>query len=164
MRTEDTMKAVDSSRRGVMYSVLLSPLAAVFSLSRARAEPTSRALPAIVQPGAATPAAFLERAHALRDAALAAGDQPYGAVVVRNGRIVGEAQSQVVRQIDPTAHSELVAVRDAARRLGTRDLSECDVYSSATPCPMCQGALHWARVRRIYTDGAREGVAAKLGC
>ena len=158
------MKTIDMSRRGVIWSLLLSPLAGGLPLSRARAESTPRALPAIIQPGTATPAAFLERAHMLRDAALAAGDQPYGAVVVKSGRIVGEGESQVVRQTDPTAHSELLAVRDAARRLGTRDLSDCDVYSSATPCPMCQGALYWARVRRIYTEGAREGVGPKLGC
>jgi tRNA(Arg) A34 adenosine deaminase TadA len=158
------MTAVDVSRRGVICSLLLGSLGGALPLSRAGTEAMPGAPSTIPQPGTATPAAFLERARSLRDAALAGGDQPYGAVVVRDGRIVGEGQSQVVRQADPTAHSEMMAVRDAARRLGTRDLSDCDVFSSATPCPMCQGALYWARVRRIYTEGTREGVAPKLGC
>jgi tRNA(Arg) A34 adenosine deaminase TadA len=118
-----------------------------------------------VQPPIPSRAAFLARARELRDAAAAVGDQPYGAVLVRRGLIVGEGRSQVVNLVDPTAHSELMTVRDAARRLGTRDLSDCDLYSSATPCPMCQGALYWAGVRRIHTDGLPEpGVAPKLGC
>jgi hypothetical protein len=94
------------------------------------------------QPREPTKAAFLARARALRDEAVREGDQAYGAVVARNGVIVGEGRNYVVLQTDPTAHSELLAVRDAARRLGTRDLSECEVYSTATPCAMCQGALY----------------------
>ena len=71
----------------------------------------------------------------------------------------------MVLHTDPTAHSELLAVRDAARRLGTRDLSDCDVYSTATPCAMCQGALYWARVRRVFTESTLEhGIAPKLRC
>jgi len=66
---------------------------------------------------------------------------------------------------DPTAHAELLAVRDAARRLGTRDLSDCEVYSTATPCLMCQGALYWGRIRRVFTENTQEeGFAPKLGC
>ena len=65
----------------------------------------------------------------------------------------------------PTAHSGLLAVRDAARRLGTRDLSQCEVYSTATPCAMCQGALYWARVRRVFTESMLEqGFVPRLGC
>jgi guanine deaminase len=70
-----------------------------------------------------------------------------------------------VLQTDPNAHSELLAVRAAARRLGTRDLSECEVYSTATPCAMCQGALYWARVRRVFTESMLEqGFVPRLGC
>ena len=87
-----------------------------------------------------------------------------GAVVVRDGVIVGEGRNYVVLHTDPTAHSELLAVRDAARRLGTRDLSNCDVYSTATPCAMCQGALYWGRIRCVYTESAPDGFAPKLGC
>ena len=85
---------------------------------------------------------------------------------MRDGVVVGEGRDCVDPQRgDPTAHAELLAVRDAARRLNTRDLSDCDVYSTATPCPMCQGALYWARVRRFHTDSTPEGgLAPKLGC
>lgn len=150
-----------ASRRRVLGALVLAPFAGGY----AHAQTAQSGPPVITQPPSPSRAAFLERARELRDAAAAAGDQPYGAVVVRNGLVVGEGRSQVVGLIDPTAHSELMAVRDAARRLGTRNLSDCDMYSSATPCPMCQGALYWAGVRRIYTDGAQEqGVAPKLGC
>ena len=101
----------------------------------------------------------------MRDQAVREGDQAYGAVVVRDGVIVGEGRNYVLLNSDPTAHSELLAVRDAARRLGTRDLSDCDVYSTATPCAMCQGALYWGRIRRVYTEGRpEEGAAPRLGC
>ena len=95
------------------------------------------------QPAERTMAAFLARA--LRDEAVREGDQAYGAVVVRDGVIVAEGRNYVVLHTDPIAHSELLAVRDAARRLRTRDLSQCEVYSTATPCAMCQ-ALSTGRV------------------
>ena len=119
----------------------------------------------IVQPNEKTKAGFLARARALRDQAVREGDQAYGAVVVRDGEIVGEGRNYVVLHSDPTAHAELLAVRDAARRLNKRDLSDCDVYSTATPCPMCQGALYWARIRRYHNEATPEaGVAPKLSC
>jgi pyrimidine deaminase RibD-like protein len=146
-------------RRRVLGILALAPLVG------ARADAQAESPAGLAQPPAPSRAAFLARARELRDAAAAAGDQPYGAVLVRHGLIVGEGRSQVVSLTDPTAHSELMAVRDAARRLRTRDLSECDLYSSATPCPMCQGALYWAGVRRIHADGLPEsGVAPRLGC
>ena len=147
-----------TSRRTVLGALALAPLA--------RGGAAAQTAPVVIaQPPAPSRVAFLERARQLRDAAAATGDQPYGAVIVRRGSIVGQGQSQVIGLIDPTAHSELMAVRDAARRLGTRDLSDCEVYSSATPCPMCQGALYWAGVRRIHADGLpEEGVAPRLGC
>jgi guanine deaminase len=85
--------------------------------------------------------------------------------VLRDGVIVGEGRNYVVLHSDPTAHAELLAVRDAARRLKMRDLSDCDVYSTATPCPMRQGALYWARIRRYHNESTLEaGVAPKLAC
>jgi pyrimidine deaminase RibD-like protein len=150
-----------ATRRRLLGALLLAPLAS----GQAHAQTESPKPSGVVQPPIPSRAAFLARARELRDAAAAVGDQPYGAVLVRRGLIVGEGRSQVVNLVDPTAHSELMTVRDAARRLGTRDLSDCDLYSSATPCPMCQGALYWAGVRRIHTDGLPEpGVAPKLGC
>jgi len=103
----------------------------------------------IVQPGEPTPAAFLKRAFEMRDLGLRNGDQGYGAVVVRDGRIVGQAPSRTVTATDPTAHAEIEAIRDAARRLRTRDLSGAILYSSFRPCSMCETAAHWANVARL---------------
>jgi pyrimidine deaminase RibD-like protein len=154
----------DRDRRLVLSALSLAPFAAVVGTPAAAAQTSSRP-PPIVQPVEPSRSAFFARARALRDQAVSEGDQPYGAVVVRNGVIVGEGRNYVVLQSDPTAHSELLAVRDAARRLGTRDLSDCDVYSTATPCPMCQGALYWGRIRRVFTEGGPEnGLVPKLGC
>lgn len=126
---------------------------------------TAGVLSPIQQPTEKTKAAFLARAKALREQAVREGDQAYGAVVVRDGLIVGEGRNYVILHNDPTAHAELLAVRDAGRRLGRRDLSDCDVYSTATPCPMCQGALYWGRIRRVYTETTLdEGFAPKLAC
>ena len=148
-------------RRFLVSVLLLAPFA---SLVRPRAA-VAQAAPGHVQPNEKTKAGFLARARALRDQAVREGDQGYGAVVVRDGKIVGEGRNYVVLDSDPTAHAELLAVRDAARRLKSRDLSDCDVYSTATPCPMCQGALYWARIRRYHNDTTPEaGVAPKLSC
>jgi tRNA(Arg) A34 adenosine deaminase TadA len=154
----------DRNRRLLLSALTVAPLAGMLRPARAAAQ-SGTALPPIVQPAEKTKTAFLARARALRDQAVKDGDQAYGAVVVRDGIIVGEGRNYVVLQSDPTAHAELLAVRDAARRLGTRDLSDCDVYSTATPCPMCQGALYWGRIRRVFTESTLEkGLAPKLGC
>ncbi len=150
----------DRSRRHLLSALTLAPLA---SLWRPAPSAAQSSLPPLVQPVERTKAAFIARARELRDQAVREGDQAYGAVMVRDGVIVGEGRNYVVLNNDPTAHAELLAVRDAARRLGTRDLSNCDVYSTATPCPMCQAALYWGRVRRIFTENL-DGVAPKLGC
>lgn len=151
-------------RRLLLSALTLAPLAGALRPVAASAQ-GDQALPPIVQPDQPTRAGFFARARALREQSVREGDQPYGAVVVRDGVIVGEGPSFVVRHHDPTAHSELLAVRDAARRLRSRDLSSCDVYSTAVPCPMCQAALYWGRVRRVYTEGGPEqGAAPKLGC
>lgn len=146
-------------RRLIMSALVLAPI-----LGMMRGTPTA-AQSLIVQPPERTKAGFLARAKALRDQAVKEGDQAYGAVVVRDGIIVGEGRNYVVLQNDPTAHAELLAVRDAARRLNKRDLSDCDVYSTATPCPMCQGALYWARIRRYHNESTPEGgIGPKLAC
>ena len=146
-------------RRLVVSTLVLAPF-----LSMMRATPTA-AQSLIVQPPDRTKAGFLARARALRDQAVKEGDQAYGAVVVRDGTVVGEGRNYVVLRNDPTAHAELLAVRDAARRLNKRDLSDCEVYSTATPCPMCQGALYWARIRRYHNHSTPEdGIAPKLAC
>lgn len=109
----------------------------------------SRADTAIEQPPSPGPRAFVERAFAMRALAERNGDQSYGAVVVRDGRIVGEAPSAVVTKTDPTAHAEMEALRDAARRLGDRNLSGATLYSSSRPCPMCEAAAYWAGIDRM---------------
>jgi tRNA(Arg) A34 adenosine deaminase TadA len=154
----------DHDRRLLLSALPLAPFALALHPATVAAQ-SDAGLPPIVQPTEKTKAGYLARARALRDQAVKEGDQAYGAVVVRNGVIVGEGRNYVLLQNDPTAHAELLAVRDAARRLGKRDLSDCDVYSTATPCPMCQGALYWARIRRYHNEGTPEsGVAPKLAC
>jgi tRNA(Arg) A34 adenosine deaminase TadA len=98
-------------------------------------------LPSIVQLNERTKAGFLARARALRDQAVKEGDQAYGPSSSAMGSSSGRAgTTSCFKAIRP--HAELLAVRDAARRRNKRDLSDCDVYSTATPCPMCQGALY----------------------
>ena len=99
-------------------------------------------------------AAAMRRAQALRDQALRAGDQGYGAVVLRGSEIVGEAPSRVVTATDPTAHAEMEAIRDAARRLRTRDLSGCVLVSTSRPCRMCETAAYWAGISRMVAGEA----------
>jgi guanine deaminase len=95
-------------------------------------------------------AAFAARALALRDEAVRRGDQPYGALVVRKGEIVGEGVSAVITDRDPTAHAEMVAIRAAARRLASRDLGECELFGSSRACPMCEAAAYWANIGRMF--------------
>src|SRR5947208_5176846 len=143
------MNAHQQDRRRLLVLLALGSLSASVGASGAVAQ-SEAGLASLVQPGERTKAGFLARAKALRDQAVREGDQAYGAVVVRDGTIVGEGRNYVALHSDPTAHAELLAVRDAARRLNKRDLSDCDVYSTATPCPMCQGALYWAHIRRYH--------------
>jgi tRNA(Arg) A34 adenosine deaminase TadA len=122
----------------------------LLTVCRLAAEPISQGTALVPAPPATpTPAAFIERALWLRQRAIEAGDQPFGAVVVRDSRLVGESASRVIVDGDPTAHAELTAIRDAARRLGTRDLSGCILYSSPPPCPMCEAAAVWANIARL---------------
>ena len=107
-----------------------------------------------MQPRDPGPAAFVARAEEMRRLAIARGDQAYGAVVVRDGRIVGEGVSAVVTDFDPTAHAEMQAIRDAARRLRTNDLSGCVLYGTSRACPMCEAAAYWARIERLQSGAA----------
>ena len=84
---------------------------------------------------------------------------PFGAVVVRNGQVVGWGWNRVTSTNDPTAHAEIVAIRDACRRLGTFMLSGCELYSSCEPCPMCLAAIYWARVDRLCYAATRQDAA-----
>src|SRR5262245_60411221 len=84
---------------------------------------------------------------------------PFGAVVVRGNRIVGRGCNQVTSGNDPTSHAEIVAIRDACRRLKTVHLEDCELYSSCEPCPMCLSAIYWARLRRVYYANTRKDAA-----
>ena len=84
---------------------------------------------------------------------------PFGALVVRQNEVVGEGWNEVLRAKDPTAHAEVVAIRNACRQLATYDLSGCEIYSSCEPCPMCLGAIYWARIGRIYYSVNRSDAA-----
>lgn len=75
---------------------------------------------------------------------------PFGAVVVKDGQIVGRGCNQVTSTNDPTAHAEILAIRDACRNLKTFSLAGCEIYASCEPCPMCLAAIYWARIERVY--------------
>ena len=87
---------------------------------------------------------------------------PFGAVVVRNGEVIAVAHNEVVGTNDPTAHAEVVAIRRATKKLGRFDISDCELYSTCEPCPMCLSAIHWAGIRKLYF-GADRHDAAKGG-
>lgn len=121
------------------------------------------ALPEIVQPARPGAAAFMQRAFEMRRIATERGDQAYGAVIVRGARIVGEGVSAVITTPDPTAHAEMQAIRDAARRLRTRDLSGCEMYGTSRACPMCEAGAYWAGLSRLwYGESIADGGAPRL--
>lgn len=78
------------------------------------------------------------------------GGGPFGAVIARDGEIIATGVNRVTANNDPTAHAEVSAIRNAAEALGTFDLSSCEIYSSCEPCPMCLGAIYWARLKKLY--------------
>ncbi|MFN0050136.1 MAG: nucleoside deaminase [Cytophagales bacterium] len=87
---------------------------------------------------------------------------PFGCVVVKNGEIVGEGYNEVSSSHDPTAHAEIVAIRNACKNLQTFQLDGCEIYTSCEPCPMCFGAIYWARPTAVYYANTRKD-AAKIG-
>lgn len=84
---------------------------------------------------------------------------PFGAVVVRKGKIVGRGWNRVTSTNDPTAHAEVTAIREACRRLKTYQLADCELYTSCEPCPMCLSAIYWARLKRVYYANTRQDAA-----
>lgn len=85
---------------------------------------------------------------------------PFGAVVVKDGKIVGYGNNQVTHLNDPSAHAEIMAIRDASRNLNTFDLTGCEIYSSCEPCPMCLGAIYWARLDKLYYAATKDDATA----
>jgi len=87
---------------------------------------------------------------------------PFGAVVVKDGSVIAESANQVTSTNDPTAHAEMIAIREGCKKLGVFDLEGCEIYTSCEPCPMCLGAIYWARLSRVYfanadADASRAG-------
>jgi tRNA(Arg) A34 adenosine deaminase TadA len=85
---------------------------------------------------------------------------PFGCVIVRDGEIIGEGSNQVTSTNDPTAHAEIVAIRDACRNLNSFQLDGCTVYTSCEPCPMCLGAIYWSRPSAVFFAATRDDAAA----
>jgi tRNA(Arg) A34 adenosine deaminase TadA len=104
----------------------------------------------------------MRRAIELSEASVAAGQTPFGAVIVREGEVLAATHNSVWRETDSTAHAEIKAIRAAEARLGRVDLAGCVLYSSCEPCPMCLAAIHWARVATVWC-GARIGDARAAG-
>jgi tRNA(Arg) A34 adenosine deaminase TadA len=103
---------------------------------------------------------FLRQAIELAKEGIEAGvGGPFGCIIVKDGQVIGKGANQVTSTNDPTAHAEVVAIRDACRRLGDYQLVDCDVYASCEPCPMCLGALYWARPRRVVYASTRDEAA-----
>jgi tRNA(Arg) A34 adenosine deaminase TadA len=139
-------------------------------------KPLSLAVPSAAEPeapAAAASEAFMRRALAAAEDAARIGEVPVGAVVVVRDEVVAVAHNERETTNDPTAHAEVVAIRAACTKLGTFQLDGCEVYTTCEPCPMCLGAIYWARPARVYyantaADAARIGfddsdIYAQLG-
>ena len=85
---------------------------------------------------------------------------PFGACIVKNGRIIGKGSNHVISDNDPTAHAEIVAIRDACKNINSYDLSDCELYTSCYPCPMCLSAIIWANIKKVYYGNTKEDAAS----
>jgi len=110
---------------------------------------------------------FLLRAIEIATDGIKNGGGPFGAVITRDDKILSEAFNRVVLTNDPTAHAEIMAIREAAKLSGSHELSECTLYASCEPCPMCLGAIYWSGIRKVVyacdrTDAEAAGFSDKL--
>ncbi len=87
---------------------------------------------------------------------------PFGACIVKNGKIIGKGSNHVLSNNDPTAHAEIMAIRDACKNTNSYDLSDCELYTSCYPCPMCLSAIIWANIKKVYYGNTKED-AARIG-
>lgn len=99
---------------------------------------------------------LMKEAIRLSEENVANGGGPFGAVIARNGEIVATGVNRVTAKHDPTAHAEVCAIREACERLNTFNLSGCEIFTSCEPCPMCLGAIYWARLDKIYFGNNKE--------
>ncbi|MCI6069214.1 MAG: nucleoside deaminase [Alloprevotella sp.] len=102
---------------------------------------------------------LMRRAIALAVENVRQGGGPFGAVIARNGEIIAEGVNRVTAHNDPTAHAEVQAIRAACEKLSTFDLSDCEIYASCEPCPMCLGAIYWARLHHLYFAATQHDAA-----
>ena len=103
---------------------------------------------------------YMREAIRLADESVKNGGGPFGAVIVKDGEIIAGSANSVTRDNDPTAHAEVNTIRQACKKLGTFDLSDCVIYTSCEPCPMCLGAIYWARIKKIYYGNTKKDAAA----
>lgn len=106
---------------------------------------------------------FLQTAIELAYQNALANKGPYGAVVVRDGEIVGVGVNEVVETNDPTAHAEIQAIREACKKLGTVDLSDCEIYASSEPCPMCMATIMWTGAKAVYYSYPKDPDDSNVG-
>jgi guanine deaminase len=99
---------------------------------------------------------FMRRAIELSVNNIDENGGPFGAVIVKDGKVIAQGVNRVTSNIDPTAHAEVNAIREASKKLGTFDLSGCVIYSSCEPCPMCLGAIYWARIDKLYYGNTKK--------
>ena len=103
---------------------------------------------------------FMREAIRLADESVKHGGGPFGAVIVKDGEIVAGSSNSVTIDNDPTAHAEVNTIRQACQKLGTFDLSDCVIYTSCEPCPMCLGAIYWAHLKCVYYGNTKKDAAA----
>lgn len=102
-------------------------------------------------------AAFMKQAAEESMIGMTAGDGgPFGAVIVKDGKVIASGHNMVIKTNDPTAHAEVTVIREASKLLKRFDLSDCEIYSSCEPCPMCLGAIHWAKMKKLYFGCSRK--------
>ena len=105
---------------------------------------------------------FMKKAIELSIKSVNSGGGPFGCVVVKNKKIISEGSNKVTSSNDPTAHGEIVAIREACKKIKNFSLSDCELYSTCEPCPMCLSAIYWARIDKIYYANTRKD-AQKIG-
>ena len=99
---------------------------------------------------------FMQRAIELSIESINSGGGPFGSVIVKDEKIISEGMNRVAVNNDPTAHGEIVAIRNACKKLNTFNLSNCSLYSSCEPCPMCMSAIYWSRIGKLYYANTRD--------
>lgn len=110
---------------------------------------------------------FLQRAIEIASESIDSGGGPFGAVIVKDGKLIAEGHNRVVQTTDPTAHAEILAIRDAAKKLNSHDLKDCTLFTSCEPCPMCLGAIYWSGIKTVVyasdrNDAEEGGFSDKL--